>query len=282
VAHPWHPGHDTTLTPANPWTDRPMCHSLATLPGHRRATHAPAWPSLARRPLLRRGSRSRLNQWGIARGPGRGLPAGSGAKRQEFGVLASGAQGPPVRGSGAAQHAGCPHQKREMVRGRWFGVGATGLPFGRRCFLTHRFACLRVMRVMAGDVLAHFYYLSLWFFYDKFFKPEINITRKIEGQATVECGFRGCHLHGPPDPVAIGPLPQYTRSHAARGSGPNDTGGWKRRKRGGACRGDGQEGVRRPRCRGGPGSAEFGPFRPSTTPWWHGSGWRRMSGSPPS
>jgi hypothetical protein len=38
VAHPWHPGHDTTLTPANPWTDRPMC--IATLPGHRRATHA--------------------------------------------------------------------------------------------------------------------------------------------------------------------------------------------------------------------------------------------------
>jgi hypothetical protein len=40
----WHPGHDTTLTPANPWAwDQPaeVCHSLATLPGHRRATHAP-------------------------------------------------------------------------------------------------------------------------------------------------------------------------------------------------------------------------------------------------
>lgn len=118
MAHPWHPGHDTTLTPASPWTDRPMCHSLATLPGHRRATHAPAWPSFARRPLLRRGSRSRLNQWGIARGPGRGLLAGWRAKRQEFGVLASGAQGPPVRGSGAAQHAGCPHQSA-----KWFVAG---------------------------------------------------------------------------------------------------------------------------------------------------------------
>ena len=39
----WHPGHDTTLTPAilGPGTGRQVCHSLATLPGHRRATHAP-------------------------------------------------------------------------------------------------------------------------------------------------------------------------------------------------------------------------------------------------
>jgi hypothetical protein len=117
VAHPWHPGHDTTLTPASPWTDRPMCHSLATPPGHRRATHAPAWPSLARRPLLRRGVGHVVTNGA--------LREALGEVRQRGGELSAKTLGYWLRahkdrrsGDLVLRYAGCPHQSA-----KWFVAG---------------------------------------------------------------------------------------------------------------------------------------------------------------